>query len=445
LERLDEFAERMQEMANDECKISNREGESSIRNPQSAIHNSSRWFAVALAALALNAWAVWKLTHPQGSAVEKTATVVAVEKKLPALKLLAVQQINLTPERELTLKLRFNSAPNRQKLKQYLFLHEGKDGDLDFDLVGQAGGSNVLVRAANVDGDKVSVELKAGLTGDGVTPLVDAQVMELEITTKLALQSLEADAPAFGDAHIECSFTEQLDANTAASFVEVEPAVKFSAESSWRSLRLSGAFQPGTLYTLKFKAGLKSEGNHALLKTVTRSVQIPNRRKAVTVATDGRYLSPRGTLTVPVSAMNLRRCIVTLAPVLPQNLVQLALRDCNRTRGYYSSPSDAADKLTGAEVVVTNAVSAPLNAETKFNVSLRDLAGPEPRGLFLLTVNGEDDAGQVNHRRYYGERNEDHRLLAVTDLGLSALLNAGGATVWVKARRRRGSDPLRRE
>ena len=410
---------------------------SSIIHSPSFINHSSKWFVIALAALALNAWAVWKLVHPQGPVVEKTATVVAVEKKLPALKLLAVQQVNLTPDRELTLKLRFNSAPNRQKLKQFLALYEGKVGDdkLDFDLVGQAGGSNVLVRAENVDSDKVFVELKPGLTGDGVTPLVEAQVMELELTTKLALQSLEADAPAFGDAHIECSFTEQLDANTAASFVEVEPAVKFSAESSWRSLRLSGAFQPGALYTLKFKAGLKSEGNHALLKTVTRSVQIPNRRKAVTVATDGRYLSPRGTLTVPVSAMNLRRCIVTLAPVLPQNLVQLALRDCNRTRGYYSSPSDAADKLTGAEVTVTNAVSAPLNAENKFKVSLRELAGPEPRGLFLLTVNGEDDAGQVNHRRYYGERNEDHRLLAVTDLGLSALLNAGGATVWVNSLR----------
>ncbi|MCX6996731.1 MAG: MG2 domain-containing protein, partial [Kiritimatiellaeota bacterium] len=407
-----------------------------IHNPQAAINNSSKWLVVALVALTLNAWAVWKLTHPQPSKSTTTATIVA-EKKLLALKLLAVQQVNLTPERELTLKLRFNSTPNRQKLKQFLFLYEGKVGDekLDFDLVGQAGGSNVLVRAENVDGDKVLVELKPGLTGDSVTPLVDAQQMELEIATKLALQNIEAEAPAFGDAHIECSFTEQLDGNTAAAFVEVVPAIKFSADASWRALRLNGPFQPGAVYTLKFKAGLKSENNHALLKDLTRTVQIPNRGKAVTVATDGRYLSPRGTLAVPVSAMNLRRCIVTLAPVLPQNLVQLALRDCNRTRGYYSSPSDAADKLTGAEVVVTNAVNAPLNAETKFSVSLRDLAGPEPRGLFLLTVHGEDDAGQVDHRRYYGERNEDHRLLAVTDLGLSALLNAGGATVWVNSLR----------
>jgi hypothetical protein len=410
-----------------------------IKNRQSAINNSSRLFVLALAALALNAWAVWKLTHPlppHGAA----APTAAAEKKLPALKLRAVQQVNLTPERELTVVLRFNATPNRQKLKQYLFMYAGQIGGekLDYDLVGQAGGSNVLVRVGEVDTEKVALELKPGLSGENVTPLAEAQQAELEVATKLALQNIEAEAPSFGEAHVECSFTEQLDANTAAAYVEISPALKFTAEATWRSLRLSGPFQPGAVYELKFKAGLKSENNHALLKDLKRTVQIPNRHKAVTVATDGRYLSPRGTLAVPVSAMNLRRCIVTLAPVLPQNLVQLALRDCNRTRGYYSSPSDAADKLTGAEVVVTNAVSAPLNTETKFNVSLRDLAGPEPRGLFLLTVNGEDDAGGSHaHRRWYGERTEaeDHRLLAVTDLGLSALLNEGGATVWVNSLR----------
>jgi uncharacterized protein YfaS (alpha-2-macroglobulin family) len=410
-------------------------GRSSVVGLQSSA--SSKWFVIALAALALNAWAVWKLTHPPAPKAAAIATVVAVEKKLPALKLLAVQQVNLTAERELTLKLRFNSAPNRQKLKQHLFLYEGKVGDdkLDFDLVGQAGGSNVLVRAENVDSDKVFVELTAGLGGEGALPVAEKQLLEMDIVTRFMLQNLEAEAPAFGDASVDCSFTETVDFNTAANFITVSPAVKFSAANIWRPLRLTGPFEAGKTYEFTFKAGLKSENNHALLRDVTRSVQIPNRRKAVTVATEGRYLSPRGTLTVPVSAMNLRRCIITLEPVLPQNLVQLALRDCNRTRGYYNSPGDAADKLTGAGVTVTNAVSAPLNAETKFNVSLRDLAGPEPRGLFLLTVNGEDDAGQVHHRRYYGERNEDHRLLAVTDLGLSALLNAGGATVWVNSLR----------
>ncbi len=407
-----------------------------VSGQPSAINHSSKWFVVALAALALNTWAVWKLTHPQPPKSGAPTAGVA-EKKLPALKLLAVQQVNLTAERELTLKLRFNTAPNRQKLKQYLFLYEGKVGDekLDFDLVGQAGGSNVLIRAGNVDSDKVFVELTAGLGGEGALPAAGKQLLELDVATRLMLQSIEAEAPAFGDTHIECSFTEQLDANMAAAHVEVSPALKFSADTTWRSLRLNGPFEPGKVYELTFKAGLKSENNHALLKDLTRSVQIPNRRKAVTVATDGRYLSPRGKLTVPVSTMNLRRCIVSLAPVLPQNLVQLALRDCHRARGYYSGASEAADRLTSDAVIVTNSVSAPLNAETKLNISLRDLAGPEPRGLYLLTVRGEDDSGSYSRRHYYGERNEDHRLLAVTDLGISTLLNAGGASVWINSLR----------
>ena len=413
---------------------------SAICNPQSAINNSSRWFVIALTALALNAWAVWKLTHPattRAPTAEVSAPAPAVN-IVPSLKLLKVQQVNLTPERELTVVLRFNAVPNRQKLKQYLNVYaESPTGQrLDYELVGQAGGSNVLVRIGNVDTETIALELKPGLIAENARPSDRLQRGEMEIATQLTLQSIETDAPAFGDAHIECSFTEALDANTAGAFVEVTPPVKFNAEASWRSLRIEGAFQPGAEYELKFKAGLKSENNHALFKDVTRTVQIPNRHKAVTVASDGRYLSPRGTLVVPVSAMNLRRCIVSLAPVLPQNLVQLALRDCQRVRGLYdNSPSIAADLLTGAGVTVTNGVSAPLNVETKLNVHLRDLAGPEPRGVYLLSVQGEDDSGSFSQRRYYGERNEDHRLLAVTDLGLSVLLNPGGATVWVNSLR----------
>jgi len=399
-----------------------------VSRPSSA---SSRWFILALAALVLNALAVWKIlqTPPEKPAME---TAVQAEIQFPPLRLLAVQQINLTPERELTVRLRFNAVPDRMKLKGFLFLYEGKAGDekLDYDLVGQSGGSEVWVQIQNVDTGKVFVELKPGLTGENAAPLAQQQNLELEITTKLMLQRLQAEAPSFGEASVECVFTESLDANTAAAYVNVSPPVQFTVEAAWNSLRLSGPFQPGAVYKITFKAGLMSENNHALLKDLTRSVQIPNRGKAATIAAEGRYLSPRGTLTVPVSTMNLRRCIVTLAPVLPQNLVQLALRDGSRTSGYYGGPGSAADKLTGAAVTVTNAVSAPLNAETKFNIRLRDLAGPEPRGLFLLSVVGEDDS---QSRSEYGGSESDHRLLAVTDLGLSALLHAGGATVWVNS------------
>lgn len=397
---------------------------------------SSKWFVVALVALALNAWAVWKLTHvPQLQATSAPVKYLSTVAAPRALAMVAVQQVNLTAERELTLRLDFTSSPNRQQLKKFLFVFAEKTGGarLDYELVGHAGQDSVLLRIADFQADKVCLEIQPGLTGDKVTPSTTIQRVELGVSTKLMLEQLEPRAPSFEETKIACSFTEQIDASTAADFIQISPPVKFNMECSWSWLHLSGSFQPGTLYTVTFKAGLKSENNHALLKDVTRSVTIPNRDKNITLEAEGRYLSPRGTLAVPVRSMNLRRCIVSLAPVLPQNLVQLALRDCNRGRGYYDAgPVFAADKLTGEEVTVTNSVSAPLNTPSRFKVGLRDLAGPEPRGLFLLTIQGEDDSTNDEGCRTHMT---DHRLLAVTDLGLSAILHAGGATVWVNSLR----------
>ena len=403
---------------------------------------STVWLLLALAALALNGWAVWRLTHqpPAGGVAspggQKTAAVAPA-----SLRLDSVEQINLSPDREATLRLSFTARPSRTDLKKYLRLMTPDKKEQDYVLVGAAGVNVVLIRTGPLSFDQLCLELAKGLPAVGGPPATDsAWSIDLEITSKLQLTRIEPQAPAFGDIHLECQFTEQLDPSAASPFIEVSPVVKFTAEQHWRGCALSGPFQPGAIYTLTFRAGLRSVNGRPLFKDVVRTVQIPNRRTAVAIATDGRYLSPRGQLTVPVSAMNLRACEISLAPVLPQNLVFLAQRDGGRNA---NNAQEAADRLTDAAATVTNRLAAPLNTEAKFSVHLRDLAGPEPRGLYLLSVRKLADSAAERpyysgrgHRHYYYDddsRVQDHKLIAVTDLGLAARLSSGELLVWVNS------------
>lgn len=118
---------------------------------------------------------------------------------------------------------------------------------------------------------------------------------------------------------------------------------------------------------------------------------MPNRPAAISFANEGRYLSPRGKLLVPVMSMNLDHCEVYLAPVFANNLVQLAHRDA----GSYSYYGALTEQLEGRAYYAKNAIfSSTPNRVAETRLDLRALAGPEPRGVYWLSI-GHD---KVNGR-----------------------------------------------
>jgi uncharacterized protein YfaS (alpha-2-macroglobulin family) len=193
--------------------------------------------------------------------------------------------------------------------------------------------------------------------------------------------------------------------------------VTFTVErvDSWEGngLALRGTFEPGALYTVTLAGELTSERGDALARDITRTVQFPEREPALSFANEGRYLSPRGALLVPVSSVNLPYCEVSLAPVFANNLVQLAHRDAGNL--YYSGW--LVDQLAGRATTISNAIFQTPNQVAETRVDLRSLAGAEPRGVYWMTIDHENVNG-------------DSRLVVITDLGLAARVSAeGGAGV----------------
>lgn len=382
-----------------------------------------KWFILALCFLLLNAWAVWKVTRvPEGA-----APVVARQPEAPhpePLRLMSASMASFdASENEAVIRLEFNAAPAPKLLEKFVSLSEDAEGKnaVGFQLVGEIKSSNVLIKTYRAeDGLKLVVKVNHGLPAASDIPALAAdQQMVVELRSGFEPVGTTADSPAFGAAALRVGFGKTVETKGADDFVEVEPPVKFAVEYHYGGCLLSGDFLPGIKYAVTFKKGLKATDGTPLARDVVREIVFPDRSPALSIAVEGRYLSPLGALNVPVVAMNIRECDVSVRQVCPENVVFLANGFSRNWRGSEGLETPA----------VTNHIVFPdtPNRENKFYVNLRQMAGPAPKGVYRISVTYKIPGNSYS-------RQSDH-LVAVTDLGISAKTAKNGVWAWVNSLR----------
>lgn len=397
--------------------------------PVVARSGAGRWFWLGVAFLLVNAYGVWKWTtrpEPAGPvAVAATGEAVPVERPVETvLRLRNVEQVDVSPEREVVLRLSFSDEPDRTQLTRHFHLSAPGQGEVEYRLMGAAGEDAVMVETAPVLAEKLEYVLEEGMPSTaGAKPMDAPKRGTLAMEMNLMLRSVEAESPPFEQPSLRADFNAFPEMNGLAEFVAVEPSADYTVEvvDDWdgRGLVLRGDFKPGDIYEVAFKEGLPAANGSSLPQTISRSVQFPLPESAVRIEAPGRYLSPQGTLAVTVMASNLKEYVARLRPVLANNLVQLALRESD----YYAYYGQLTADLAGAVRTATNALPAAKDGETvRGAVDLRALAGGEPRGVYWLELEGKDASG-------------DRRLLVATDLGVAARVFPGGAAVWVNSLR----------
>ena len=391
--------------------------------PKLARGGAARWFWLGVAFLLVNAYGVWKTTRPEPPPAESPVAVAPPAVFERVLRLRSVEQVDVSADREVTLRLAFNEEPDRNQLTRFFRLTATGQGEVKYWLMGAAGSGAVMIETEPVLADALEYALEPGLPSVGeAKPEDQPRRGTLAMTMNLTLRGLKASTPSFDAPELWADFTAFPDANGLKDFVAVAPATEFTVEAvdEWRrsGLVLRGAFKPGEIYEVTFKKGLPAANGSSLPQELRRSVQFPLPEPAIRLDAPGRYLSPRGTLSVPIAAVNLGKFVARLRPVFANNLVELARRESQ----WYSYGSLTAD-LDGPTKAATNALApAPNGGPAHGAVDLRALAGAAPRGAYWLEVAGERADG-------------DGRLIVVTDLGIAARTFAGGALVWVNSLR----------
>ncbi|MCL1887665.1 MAG: MG2 domain-containing protein [Kiritimatiellaeota bacterium] len=196
--------------------------------------------------------------------------------------------------------------------------------------------------------------------------------------------------------------------------------------SGWHTeFSVSGDFTPGGLYAFTFRKdpglstadGTRIPQSRDWVYTMKAGALQPSVRLDVA----GRYFAPTGRLLLAAQSLAAREYTVEVARVPAHNIVAAARNEAVK---YWDFNADWVKWMTTASTSVTYRVSGPLDTVRKEHASLLDFSGGgDARGVWLLGVrmdNEEGDDWSVRRRS---------RLVAVTDIGLSAALRDDAAEV----------------
>ncbi len=388
-------------------------------------------FAVAFLILNACGW-WWVKQHPSGVVKPCAGRVspAAEAKETPVLKPLSVvslSQVSLTPERFLTLAFKFAGPVDWPSFADRLKLTaEGQPVAWRFVGKNRVNGCQVKTDTA-VRADRIDVRVEAGVkpASPEFAALDVTMAQPLLLVPEFQFAKIEACTPAFGQPYALARFTQTPDVRDTAASIACTPPVPFTVtpESGDEGLRLTGPFVIGATYTFTFKQGLRSRDGHHLEQEARRTVLFQHRAPSLSIPVEGRTLAPEGNLTVPVLAVNTPQVVSSLARVLPQNMVQYAMREARFYSGWWrDDPSELAQELTVRAVVRTNAVTAARDQEQRLMLRLSDYGQEPVRGVYVLQVEAQDVR-------------PCSRLVCVTDLGLSVRADKEAVTVWVTALR----------
>ncbi len=384
----------------------------------------SLFFALAFLVVNAGGW-WWVKSGDHGQRTEHRGQRAEDGEPAPVLKPLAVvslEQVALSPERLQTLAFTFTGPVDWPSFADRLKLTADSQ-PVAWRFVGKNRGNACQVQTQGaVRADRVTVRIEAGVKpGSPDFAALDVPVAQtVPVVPEFLFAKLAAETPAFGQPVVTARFTQMADARGASSSIVCSPPVPYTlAPDQWgNGLRLTGPFAIGTAYTFTFKSGLRSRFGHRLEKEVRRTVLIRHRDPSLSIPVEGRYLAPEGELTVPVLAVNVTNVVSSLARVLPQNLVQYAMREAGLYSGWWrTEASELSQELTLRAEVRTNVVTAARDQEQRLMLRLREYGQAPLRGVYVLSVSAPD----VRERS---------RLVCVTDIGLSARRDEAAVTVW---------------
>lgn len=351
----------------------------------------------------------------------------------PSLTLRAMTHAGQTRRGGARLRLEFNAAPDVATLTEALKVWTLADQTLGWELVAGPEHRVVRIETEPTDAERLRVTLAATLKpqrGDrGLAAEIDQRVL---LDAALRIQRVDAHCDGFDPPYIQVQFSSDIDPEAAADFISVDPplTLRVSRLYRWYENRcwVNGDFEPGRRYRLTFREGLPGEGEQQLARTITRSVQIPNRNAHLSFRAPGRYLSSAGGLTLPLTSVNVPRVTMTAERLYANNLAFYALRDAGLLEGdrakWYGAAHDRLTRQTGEMAIDTRGAVDQMHDTP---VELRPLLGAEPSGAFLIRASAPDTA-------------DVQRLVIVSDLGLTLKQTRDAA--WVRVVTLLGARPV---
>ena len=297
----------------------------------------------------------------------------------------------------------------------------------------------------------------------GATSVVKAATAATNAVAKVPPQMKVLGVEYDGHASLSIRLSERPDMDVVRRYVRVAPmgegivGFRFDSRYNYQSERrekylvVSGEFAFHTNVTLIVRKGLpiRSSGGEpsakgSLAEDFTYTFRRRDRVPYVRFANEGRYLPPGGRHALAVESVNASKIHSEIRRVAPQNVVQMLAReegayerhDCHEWRAGREAGADNEDTGELAEEAVERdwpCVNRTNEKETT-PIPIVPSDGGATNGIYLVAVRNGDkprnDISRWEEGRDYANPNR-HRLVCLTDLGLSVRRSGDETGVWV--------------
>jgi uncharacterized protein YfaS (alpha-2-macroglobulin family) len=242
------------------------------------------------------------------------------------------------------------------------------------------------------------------------------------------------------DSTLRIELSSAVNPDVASKFVSLTPAAKYHVSVQANELYLTGAFAPGTAYTLKIAKGLPGTDDARLDDDYAGEVTFPDLKQKLDFQSEGMFLSAAGYKTLAVESVNVGRAVVAVDRVYRNNIFHMLLndywypyhhdnRDEEGEEGDEETPS-AENEITVDEISHsmgdriaqrTLTLQGARNHEAVTTLSLEPYIKAHEPGFYRVTLAGARPLDQ------------QVRWILITDLGIVAKYGEDSLMVWVSS------------
>lgn len=203
------------------------------------------------------------------------------------------------------------------------------------------------------------------------------------------------------------------------AFLSSAPFTNLTVESgTGATVRIRG-FQPASQYELLFKKGLPGRNGSVVTQDVRLGLCIPVLKTRLNFRDRGHYLSSAGSRKVVLESVNVASLKLEVWSVYANNFVDFArsgtlYQDVNEAWGW--NAADPQGDLVTNRIIK---VESGKNQVRTTIVDLSELVGGKDEGVFYLVAEGEGNEGRTAHK-----------LVVLTDLGLSVIRHENEVLAW---------------
>lgn len=339
----------------------------------------------------------------------------------PALSFDRVTIIGTSPDRNLTLRLDFNTEVSPVRLRGFLKIFNAAGSSVSYNIQGAAPTKQVIVRTSPIYGKSVRVLVEGGLLPDkGDLP----QAGGLEATLNVSTETIVTDSNAYmsesGRGRIRVGLNNGVDLAKAKGFIGLSPAVPFTLTSSYDGFNIEGDFAPRSRVTLTIRKGLTGQDSDPMKEDFVKAFIFPDMPPFVRFPAAGMFLTPAEPPRIAVESANIGTLEIS-AWKLYNNNVPIAALDLDDEGSFTRWAKPLGSKKY--------AVGGMVNETARRALDLTSL-GCEGEGVYLIEAkNGDPDTW-----------NSARMLLTITDTALSARTYKRGLQIWANSIS--GSRPL---